>query len=70
LVAAAIPDIDEDYILVEIAMPQRETPIETDRSCNIGRLAEVRLERTQWDWVTRLANAWSGTAERVAAYLP
>ena len=70
LLAAAVPDPDDRYILVEIALPENAQPIEAERSCNIGRLAEVRLERIRWNWVHGLTDLWTGAAQRVATLLP
>lgn len=70
LLAASVPDPGDRYILVEVALPSNAEPIEADRSCNIGRLAEVRLDRTQWDWIHRVADGWTGAAQHVAMLLP
>ena len=45
LLAAAPPTPDEHFIVAEISMPRDENGIQANRACNIGRLAEVRLQR-------------------------
>jgi len=36
----------DNYIMVEIALSEDDKPMEINHACNIGRLAEVRLERS------------------------
>jgi hypothetical protein len=54
LLAAQVPKPDPNSITVEVGLPQDD--IQTDRNnfCNIGRLAEVRFERTGFAFVEGL----------------
>jgi len=61
--AAAVPDPKEHYIAVEIAMSEDSKLIEVNRSCDIGRLAEVRLERHALELISWLTQPWDKTAK-------
>jgi multidrug resistance efflux pump len=63
LLAAAVPDPTDHYIAVDISMPEVSGPIEANRACNIGRLAEVRLERHSFALISRLFNLWSNVGD-------
>lgn len=46
LLAAQIPKPNVNSITVEIALPRRDADIDRNNFCNVGRLAEVRFERS------------------------
>ena len=65
LLAASPPVPDDHFIVAEISLPADQRKIEANRACNIGRLAEVRLQRHSFAllswfsgmWTTRTASA-------------
>ena len=57
LLAAAAPTPDEHFIVAEISMPPDENGIQASRACNIGRLAEVRLQRHPFALLSWLSGA-------------
>jgi biotin carboxyl carrier protein len=46
LLAAQVPKPDPNSITVEVGLPQEDIQKDRNNFCNIGRLAEVRFERT------------------------
>jgi hypothetical protein len=58
LLAAAPPTPDEHFIVAEISMPADRKGIEANRACNIGRLAEVRLQRHPLALLSWLSDMW------------
>jgi multidrug resistance efflux pump len=73
LLAAAVPDPKDHDIVVDISMLEDARPMEVSRGCNIGRLAEVRLDRHAFALVSWLLKPWNnavGTAESTEAVVP
>ncbi|WP_311972798.1 HlyD family efflux transporter periplasmic adaptor subunit [Bradyrhizobium agreste] len=56
LLAARVPRPDPGNITVEISLPPNVTPADSNGSCDIGRLAEVRFERRA-DGLLRLVSS-------------
>jgi hypothetical protein len=46
LLAAQVPKPDPNSITVEVGLPQEDATMDRKNFCNIGRLAEVRFERS------------------------
>jgi multidrug resistance efflux pump len=46
LLAAQVPKPDPNSITVEVGLPQEDSTMDRKNFCNIGRLAEVRFERS------------------------
>lgn len=66
--AAAIPNPKENYISVEISMAGTAGPSDSDRACDIGRLAEVRLQSSSLDvlsWFVRSPTAPEPVAKQL-----
>src|ERR1051326_1929456 len=59
LLAAAPPTPEDHFIAAEISMPAGAKGIEANRACNIGRLAEVRLQRHALSLLSWLSGVWS-----------
>jgi multidrug resistance efflux pump len=59
LLAAAAPTPDDHFIVAEISMPLDEKGIEANRACNIGRLAEARLQRHSLALFGWLSGVWN-----------
>ena len=55
---------EEDFIVAEISLPPDQKAVEANRACNIGRLAEVRLQRHSFALLSWLSGVWK---TRVAA---
>ena len=62
LLAAAPPMPEDHFIVAEISLPPNEKAVEANRGCNIGRLAEVRLQRHSFALLS-----WLSGKTRVAA---
>jgi multidrug resistance efflux pump len=62
LLAAAAPMPEDHFIVAEISLPPDEKQVEANRACNIGRLAEVRLQRHSFALLS-----WLSGKTRVAA---
>jgi multidrug resistance efflux pump len=59
LLAAHVPSPDAGSITVEVALPPDEAMADHNDFCNIGRLAEVRFERSHFGLFDGLARAFS-----------
>src|SRR5882672_1135182 len=73
LLAAAVPDPKDHDIVVDISMLQDARPMEVSRGCNIGRLAEVRLERHALALVSWFLMPWNnavGITKNAEAVVP
>jgi hypothetical protein len=54
LLAAQVPEPNPGYITVEVSLPQHSTQGQSS-FCNIGRLADVRFQRTTPDFLKRIS---------------
>ena len=54
LLAARVPKPDTNSITVEVRLPQDDAQTDHNNFCNIGRLAEVRFERSGFAFVDGL----------------
>lgn len=63
LLAAQVQKPDPNSITVEIGLPQNDAPTDRNNFCNIGRLAEVRFQRSGlafFDGVGRMLQRLTG----------
>ena len=70
LLAARVPNPDAGSITVEVALPPDEAMADRNNFCNIGRLAEVRFQRSHFDFLDSLTRAFglpTSLFERAAA---
>jgi multidrug resistance efflux pump len=70
LLAARVPNPDASSITVEVALPPDEAMADRNNFCNIGRLAEVRFQRSHFAFLDSLRRAFglqTSRSERTAA---
>jgi multidrug resistance efflux pump len=64
LLAAQVPSPNPGNITVEVALSQNESPSGRNSFCNIGRLAEVRFQRTRLGFVKPVTQWFAGLLDR------
>jgi multidrug resistance efflux pump len=64
LLAAQIARPAASSVAVEVELPREKFDAERNNFCNIGRMAEVRFQRTGFGFADRLLNALGGTTFR------
>jgi multidrug resistance efflux pump len=66
LIAARVqrPDQNLKSITVEVDLPSDDSQTSRENFCNIGRLAEVRFQRSGFTFVS----GWSGTLQKLVGY--
>jgi hypothetical protein len=63
LLAAQVPKPDPNSITVEVGLPQDDAQTDRNNFCNIGRLAEVRFERTGFGLLDGLGRKFQHLAD-------
>jgi len=65
LLAAQVRRPEPNSITVEIALPKDDAPADRNNFCNIGRLGEVRFQRSSFAFL----DAWGQALEQFGSYL-
>jgi multidrug resistance efflux pump len=67
LFAAQIPSYGPGTITVEVSLPPDDTQTDGANFCGIGRLAEVRIRRPLFDFVSRAVAGWFKGTQHAAS---
>ena len=63
LLAAQIPHVTSSSIAVEVELPHDGSDVDRNSFCNVGRMAEVRFQRTGLGFADRILKALTGDKE-------
>jgi multidrug resistance efflux pump len=67
LFAAQVPSSGPGTITVEVSLPPEDAQTDGANFCGIGRLAEVRIRRPLFDFVSRAVPGWFNGSQHAAA---
>lgn len=70
LLAAQVPKAEGPRVSVEIALVADSLPTETGRYCDIGRMAEVRIDRHRRSFLTSVNDKLASVRERLDSSFP